>query len=78
MIHLKVLIRSVQKELRRDRVAVGGFLATDGFLRECTARATSWHKHAFSLPRKGLTRKPRASPWLLAAEETARVLIRGR
>ena len=37
MIHLKVFISSVQKELRQERIAVGGFLATDDFLRECTA-----------------------------------------
>lgn len=37
MIHLKVFISSVQKELRQERIAVGSFLATDEFLRECTA-----------------------------------------
>jgi len=33
-------------------------------------------KHAFPLPRRGLTRKPRATPWVLAAEET--VALKGR
>ena len=37
MIQLKIFISSVQKELRRERIAVGGFLATDDFLRDCTA-----------------------------------------
>jgi predicted HTH transcriptional regulator len=37
MIHLKVFISSVQKELRQERIAVGSFLATDEFLRDCTA-----------------------------------------
>lgn len=37
MIHLKVFISSVQKELRSERIAVGSFLATDDFLRACTA-----------------------------------------
>ena len=36
MIHLKVFISSVQKELRQERIAVGSYLATDDFLRECT------------------------------------------
>ena len=36
MIKLKVFISSVQKELRAERIAVGSFLATDDFLRECT------------------------------------------
>lgn len=36
MIHLKVFISSVQKELREERIAVGSFLATDDFLRVCT------------------------------------------
>jgi predicted HTH transcriptional regulator len=37
MIHLKVFISSVQKELRQERIAVSSFLATDDFLQECTA-----------------------------------------
>lgn len=36
MIRLKVFISSVQKELRSERVAIGSFLSTDDFLRECT------------------------------------------
>lgn len=36
MIRLKVFISSVQKELREERIAVGGFLATDSFLGQCT------------------------------------------
>lgn len=36
MIRLKVFISSVQKELRAERIAVGGFLATDEFLSQCT------------------------------------------
>jgi ATP-dependent DNA helicase RecG len=36
MIHLKVFISSVQKELRQERIAVGSYLATDDFLRACT------------------------------------------
>ena len=36
MIRLKVFISSVQKELRAERIAVGGFLATDDFLSHCT------------------------------------------
>jgi predicted HTH transcriptional regulator len=36
MIRLKVFISSVQKELRAERIAIGCFLSTDDFLRECT------------------------------------------
>jgi len=36
MIRLKVFISSVQKELRTERIAVGGFLATDEFLGQTT------------------------------------------
>ena len=36
MIKLKVFISSVQKELREERIAIGSFLSTDDFLRECT------------------------------------------
>ena len=36
MIRLKVFISSMQKELGAERAAVGSFLATDDFLRECT------------------------------------------
>lgn len=36
MIRLKVFISSVQKELRTERIAVGGFLATDDFLGQTT------------------------------------------
>ena len=35
MIRLKVFISSVQKELRAERIAIGSFLSTDDFLREC-------------------------------------------
>ncbi len=37
MIRLKVFISSVQKELRTERIAIGNFLSTEDFLRECTA-----------------------------------------
>ena len=36
MIRLKIFISSVQKELRSERIAVGSFIATDDFLRDCT------------------------------------------
>ncbi|NLD96319.1 MAG: DUF4062 domain-containing protein [Synergistaceae bacterium] len=36
MIRLKVFISSVQKEMRSERIAIGAFLSTDDFLRECT------------------------------------------
>jgi ATP-dependent DNA helicase RecG len=36
VIHLKVFVSSVQKELRPERIAIGSLLATDEFLRECT------------------------------------------
>ena len=36
MIRLKVFISSVQKEMRAERIAIGAFLSTDDFLRECT------------------------------------------
>ena len=35
MIRLKVFISSVQKEMRSERIAIGAFLSTDDFLREC-------------------------------------------
>lgn len=37
MIRLKVFVSSVQKELATERTAIGGLLATDDFLRSCTA-----------------------------------------
>lgn len=37
MIRLKVFVSSVQKELRAERRAIGSLLATDEFLRSCTA-----------------------------------------
>jgi len=36
MIRLKVFISSVQKELREERAALGGLLATDPFLASST------------------------------------------
>jgi hypothetical protein len=61
MIHLKVFISSVQKELRQERVAVGSFLATDGFLRECTApRIFEDYPQPLRPNSKG--RGPRAAP----------------
>lgn len=36
MIRLKVFISSVQKELEKERTAIGRFLVMDDFLRECT------------------------------------------
>jgi ATP-dependent DNA helicase RecG len=37
VIRLKVFVSSVQKELATERTAIGGLLATDDFLRSCTA-----------------------------------------
>lgn len=37
MIRLKVFISSVQKEMQQERGAVGRFLTTDDFLRDCTS-----------------------------------------
>jgi hypothetical protein len=36
LIRLKIFISSVQKELQKERTAIGRFLVMDDFLRECT------------------------------------------